>query len=83
MININPPARPPGDELITKDELARRLKKAPRTIEKWQRLGMIPAIKVGTSVLYDWPDVRAHLSAHFRICPALHDQTSRRPEHSK
>ena len=51
--------------LITKDELARRLKKHPRTVERWQRAGLIPFIKPGHSVLYHWADVETRLREQF------------------
>lgn len=54
-------------EFITKDEVARRLRKTPRTIEKWQSTGVIPFIKIGTTVLYNWPDLGDHLQQHFRV----------------
>ena len=53
---------------ITKQEVARRLKKTVRTIENWQRRGFIPYIKAGRSVLFDWPDVQAHMQKNFRVC---------------
>jgi excisionase family DNA binding protein len=53
---------------ITKQEVARRLKKTVRTIENWQRRGYIPFIKAGRSVLFDWDDVVTHLQKHFRVC---------------
>jgi hypothetical protein len=63
--------RPPVAEdqgLISKQEVARRLKKATRTVERWQRCGVIPYIKCGRAVYYNWPAVVAHLDKHFRIC---------------
>ena len=53
---------------ITKQEVARRLKKTVRTVENWQRRGYIPFIKAGRSVLFDWPDVVTHLKKNFRVC---------------
>jgi hypothetical protein len=53
---------------ITKDEVARRLKKTTRTIEIWQRKGLIPYVKAGKSVLYSWPDVAEHLQSKFGVC---------------
>lgn len=49
--------------LITKDEVARRLRKSPRTVEVWQRRGWIPVIKAGHSRLYKWEDVEERLKA--------------------
>ena len=64
------PATAPVEEhgYITKQEVARRLKKTVRTIENWQRRGYIPFIKAGRSVLFDWDDVVTHLKKHFRVC---------------
>ena len=53
---------------ITKEEVARRLKKTVRTVENWQRRGYIPFIKAGRSVLFNWADVQAHLQQNFRVC---------------
>jgi excisionase family DNA binding protein len=66
----NPEARPLEEQrgYITKQEVARRLKKTVRTIENWQRRGYIPFIKAGRSVLFDWDDVVTHLQKHFRVC---------------
>ncbi len=57
-----------AEEYITKDEVARRLKKTARTIENWQRRGYIPFVKAGKSVIYKWSDVEAHLQQNFRVC---------------
>ena len=43
--------------LITKKELALRLRKSPRCIELWMRRRYLPYMKVGRSVLFSWPDV--------------------------
>ena len=53
---------------ITKDEVARRMKKTTRTVEKWQKRGIIPFVKCGHAVLFDWADVQRHLEANFRVC---------------
>ncbi len=41
-----------SDVFITKDELARRLKKTTRTIENWQRQGFLPFIKLCRSTFH-------------------------------
>ena len=56
-----------SQEFLTKEELAKRLKKTVRTIENWQRKGILPFVKAGHSVLFNWPDVKAHLQGHFRV----------------
>ena len=66
-----PPAKKdtqPPEDFITKDEVAKRLKKSERTIENWQRRGYIPFTKAGHAVLYKWSEVEAHLQKHFHIC---------------
>lgn len=58
-------AEPEG--YITKDELAKRLKKTVRTVENWQARGIVPFVKAGRSVLFKWSDVESHLQSNFRI----------------
>jgi excisionase family DNA binding protein len=53
---------------ISKRELARRLNKSLRTIQYWQRSGIIPYIKCGRSALFKWTDIEAHLQKNFRVC---------------
>jgi hypothetical protein len=56
---------------IVKNEVARRLQKTPRTVERWMREGIIPHIKVGkgsrATVLFSWPQIEAHLASRFGI----------------
>lgn len=66
------------DGYITKEEVAKRLKKTVRTIENWQARGIIPFIKVGRSVLFDWTDVQAHLQRNFRVCKLAESSPQRR-----
>jgi hypothetical protein len=65
MLNLTAPA-PNSDDLITKKELAKRLHKTPRCIELWMRRRYLPYIKLGRSVLFNWPDVVKALE-RFRI----------------
>lgn len=53
------------EDFITKEEVARRLKKTTRTIENWQRRGYIPFVKVQQSVLFRWSSVVAQLEERF------------------
>ena len=57
-----------SDEMLTKKELAVRLKMTVRTVENWQRRGALPFVKVGKVVLFHWSDVVAHLKSNFRVC---------------
>ena len=54
------------DELLTKKELASKLKKTPRCIELWMRRHYLPYIKVGRSVYFRWKDVLVSLD-RFRV----------------
>lgn len=51
--------------LITTDQLAARLQKTRRTIELWNERYNLPRIKIGRSVLYNWPAVVTHLEEKF------------------
>ncbi|MBI3871008.1 MAG: helix-turn-helix domain-containing protein [Verrucomicrobia bacterium] len=62
------PTEPSHDEILTKKELALRLKVTPRTIENLQRRGALPFTKIGKIVRFSWHDVLAHLNANFRVC---------------
>ena len=59
---------PTEEGYISKEALAQRLGKTIRTVENWQRRGIIPYIKCGHSALFKWTDVEAHLHKNFRIC---------------
>lgn len=55
-----------ADCLLTKKELAIRLKKSVRSIENWMKLRYLPYIKIGHSVLFRWGDVIKALD-HFHV----------------
>ena len=67
------------DRYLTKSEIAERLRREPRTIERWMRAGIIPYLKIGMdkkarkagAVLFSWPDVQLHLSRRFGVGKAL------------
>ena len=40
------------DEMLTKEELAPRMKVSVRTIEQWQHDGIIPYLKLGQVLLF-------------------------------
>ncbi len=56
------------DEMLTKKELAAKLKVTLRTIENWQRAGHLPFIKVSSVVLFHWPEILEHLQTNFKVC---------------
>jgi excisionase family DNA binding protein len=56
------------DGFLNKKDLAQQLRVTVRTVENWQRRGVLPFCKIGKVVLFHWPDVRDHLKANYRIC---------------
>ena len=51
-------------DYLTRDELARQLGKTSRTLERWERQRVGPAItRIGNRVLYHIDDVKAWLRA--------------------
>jgi hypothetical protein len=63
------PIAPVTDGFLLKREVAARLRKKPRTVERWMALGILPFIKVGkgrrAAVLFKWADVEATLQANY------------------
>ena len=55
-----------SDGLLTKRELATRLRVSTRTLDDWQRRGRICHLKIGKSCRYRWPDVLSKLQT-FRV----------------
>ena len=50
------------DELLTPDQLARRLGVRPRTIREWARKGRVPAMRLSRKVVrFDWETVLSAL----------------------
>jgi excisionase family DNA binding protein len=66
--NNNDTIRTEPEGFITKETLAIRLSRTVRTVENWQRRGIIPYVKCGRCVLFKWTDVETHLQTHFRVC---------------
>ncbi len=59
----------PKDEMLTKPELAAKLKICLRTVENWIQAGHLPYLKISHLVLFYWPDVVCHLKANFGVRP--------------
>jgi len=55
-----------SDGLLTKRELAARLRKSTRTTDEWMRKGKLPYLKIGKTVLFRWQDVLEKLNS-FRV----------------
>lgn len=62
-INNNKIAAFPA-ELITKKDLAKRLKVCVRMVELQTNQGIIPIIRIGSAVRYCWSDVLTALKEH-------------------
>ena len=62
--SANPLAMPATDELITKRELARRLRLSTRSIDAWMRTKHLPFLKIGKTVRFRWSDVMEKLGSH-------------------
>ena len=75
-----PSAPAPADEgLISKHEVARRLHVTVRTVERWQRRGLIPYSKCGHLVYYNWPAVLAHVHSNLCVPPTPTERLLRIP----
>jgi excisionase family DNA binding protein len=55
------------EKYLTKGEVAARLRKTTRTIDSYMAHGILPFIKIGRSVLFDWEDCQRHITEYFRI----------------
>jgi excisionase family DNA binding protein len=53
-----------SDGLLTKEELAPKLRRSTRTVDSWMKAGRLPYLKIGRSVLFSWPQVIDKLNAH-------------------
>ena len=56
-----------SNEMLTKEELAAKLKVTVRTVENWQHDGFLPGVKIANVVRFHWPEVVEHLKANFKI----------------
>jgi hypothetical protein len=54
------------DEILTKKQLAERLHVTVRSLENWQRRGILRYVKIGKIVLFIWGDVLESLK-QFRV----------------
>ena len=47
---------------INKEDVAERLQKGVRTVDRWRRDGLIPWHKMGKFVYFKWEEVEKHLA---------------------
>jgi excisionase family DNA binding protein len=57
----NPAAERGEDYLLTKLDLAERLRVKPRTVDNWMVEGRLPFLKLGKTVRFFWPAVKESL----------------------
>lgn len=62
--HTSPEAQIHDDGFINKRQLAQKLKTSPRTIEKWVQQGLIPCMKIGRTVRFNWEMVKKELQAN-------------------
>ena len=71
MIDLTSSSKPTVDDgqgvMLTKMELAAKLKVSLRTVGNWQRDGFLPGVKIANVVRFHWPEVVEHLKANFKI----------------
>ena len=67
---------------VTKQDIAQRFHRTPRTIEVWMRTGVLPYFKVGRSVFFRLDDVERHFEQQYRCLkkPALTARRNKTPK---
>jgi excisionase family DNA binding protein len=51
------------DPMLTKREVAARLRFSVRAVDNWMKRGLIPYLKIGRSVRFRWGEIERHLGA--------------------
>lgn len=59
---------PAAEPFISKAEVARRLGRTLRTVDKLMKRGRIPYYKFDWRVAFRWSEVQAHLAETCRVC---------------
>ena len=57
-------SNPASDALLTKRELAPKLKRSVRTVDMWMRQGKLSYLKLGKTVRFRWSDVLEKLNTY-------------------
>ena len=52
-----------GEPFVTKEEVAKGMRKSVRAVEAWMREGCIPFYRLGQAVRFRWSEVQAHFAA--------------------
>ena len=69
------PNTSPFEGLITKEELALRLKRSSRTVTRWMRQRRVPYLKIGHATLFNWDAVLSSLTREYGVDPAYAHHT--------
>ena len=48
---------PPASEIINREELCKRLNITEPTCIRWEKKGVLPCFRIGSSIRYNWPKV--------------------------
>ena len=57
------PLEPGGEELLTRKEIARRLRRCVGTVDNWRKFEGLPSIEKGNTVYFVWPEVKGWLKS--------------------
>ena len=55
------------EPFLTKEEVARLMRKPVRTIEAWMERYSLPSYKMGQAVRFRWSEIQAFLAAHHHV----------------
>jgi len=61
-------SEPAVEPYINKKEVARRMGRTTRGVDKMMRRGLIPYYKFGYRVAYRWSEIQQHLAETCRVC---------------
>jgi excisionase family DNA binding protein len=57
----------PSETLLTKKELAVRLRRSVRTVDAWVKLKRLPHLRIGRAILFRWATVVEFLEEKFGV----------------
>lgn len=57
LLHKTPDGKIQPTEIINRDELCKRLKITEPTAIRWEKKGVIPCFRIGSSIKYNWPKV--------------------------
>jgi excisionase family DNA binding protein len=69
-----------GEPFVTKEEVAKGMRKSVRAVEAWMREGCIPFYRLGQAVRFRWSEVQAHFAARHRVAAVGPEDSGQRTE---